>query len=129
MGGFGKWVFVILVKEKKMEGEDRIEESSSVRLLGGSWSGSESRWVDGSEVDSESPPWSQFDDEKEEGKEGFGSLRRRLVKKPKRVDSFDVEALEISGARGHHSKVTIIQYNHCFLDCNFPNLLFLSVFE
>ncbi|XP_024023932.1 putative potassium transporter 12 isoform X1 [Morus notabilis] len=87
-----------------MEGGDRIEESSSVRLLGGSWSGSESRWVDGSEVDSESPPWSQFDDEKEEGKEGFGSLRRRLVKKPKRVDSFDVEALEISGARGHDSK-------------------------
>lgn len=89
-----------------MEGRgDGIEESSSsVRLLGrsGTGSGSESRWVDGSEVDSESPPWSQVDEN--DGKEGFGSLRRRLVKRPKRVDSFDVEAFEIAGAHGHHSK-------------------------
>lgn len=90
-----------------MEGGDRIEESS-VRLLGrrlsgSSGGGSESRWVDGSEVDSESPPWSLMDEN--EGKEGYGTLRRRLVKKPKRVDSFDVEALEISGPHGHHSKV------------------------
>ncbi|PON98911.1 Potassium transporter [Trema orientale] len=87
-----------------MDGGDRIEESS-VRLLGRSGSfggGSESRWVDGSEVDSESPPWSLADEN--DGKEGYGALRRRLVKKPKRVDSFDVEALEISGAHDHHSK-------------------------
>lgn len=94
-----------------MEGGDKIEESS-VRLLrhSGSFGGggsSESRWVDGSEVDSESPPWSLMDEN--EGKEGYGTLRRRLVKKPKRVDSFDVEALEIAGAHGHHSKVI---HNH-----------------
>ncbi|OMO78191.1 potassium transporter [Corchorus capsularis] len=92
-----------------MEEEDRIEEGSSARLLSGrTYSGStgggvgESRWVDGSEVDSESLAWS-FNDENE-GKEGYGSLRRRLVKKPKRVDSFDVEAMEIAGAHGHHPK-------------------------
>ncbi|KAH1063968.1 hypothetical protein J1N35_028955 [Gossypium stocksii] len=88
-----------------MEEEDRIEESSSVRLRGRTFSGggvSESRWVDGSEVDSESPPLSLFNDN--EAKEGYGSLRRRLVKKPKRVDSFDVEAMEIAGAHGHHPK-------------------------
>ncbi|KAK6242047.1 hypothetical protein SCA6_007436 [Theobroma cacao] len=89
-----------------MEEGDRIEESSSVRLTGRTYSGGgvgESRWVDGSEVDSESPPWSLLDEN--EGKEGYGSLRRRLVKKPKRVDSFDVEAMEIAGAHGHRSKV------------------------
>ncbi|KAK8356563.1 hypothetical protein V6Z11_A05G365100 [Gossypium hirsutum] len=88
-----------------MEEEDWIEERSSVRLRGRTFSGggvSESRWVDGSEVDSESPPLSMFDDN--EAKEGYGSLRRRLVKKPKRVDSFDVEAMEIAGAHGHHPK-------------------------
>ncbi|WRX14282.1 Potassium transporter - like 9 [Theobroma cacao] len=88
-----------------MEEGDRIEESSSVRLTGRTYSGGgvgESRWVDGSEVDSESPPWSLLDEN--EGKEGYGSLRRRLVKKPKRVDSFDVEAMEIAGAHGHRSK-------------------------
>lgn len=81
---------------------DRIEESST-RLLGRSSSGgsSESRWVDGSEVDwDEVPMWSKHD-----GKEGYGSIRRRLAKKPKRVDSFDVEAMEIAGTHGHHSKV------------------------
>ncbi|PIN16866.1 hypothetical protein CDL12_10482 [Handroanthus impetiginosus] len=96
-----------------MEG-DGIEECS-VRLLGSSASsggagsgggrgnGGESfRWVDGSEVDSESPPWSYVGDE--EGREGYGTVRRRLVKKPKRVDSFDVEAMEIAGSHGHHNK-------------------------
>lgn len=89
-------------------GKEEIEESSStVGLLkrcttGGS--GGSTRWVDGSEVDSESPPWSLFDDE-EIIKQGYGSVRRRLVKKPKRVDSFDVEAMEISVAHGtHHQK-------------------------
>ncbi|XP_027345065.1 putative potassium transporter 12 isoform X1 [Abrus precatorius] len=81
---------------------DKIEESS-VRLLGRSSSSggsSESRWVDGNEVDwDEAPMWSKHD-----GREGYGSIRRRLVKKPKRVDSFDVEAVEIAGTHGPHSK-------------------------
>ena len=94
--------------------DDRIEESS-VRLMGSSNDGivdgvgvgaGESRWVDGSEVDSESPPWSLLD-ENDSG-QGYGSMRRRLVKKPKRVDSFDVEAMEIAGAHHRHSKVLII---------------------
>ncbi|XP_058758685.1 putative potassium transporter 12 [Vicia villosa] len=84
---------------------DRIEEGS-VRLLGSSVSGgsSESRWVDGSEVDwDEAPPWSTKSNGSD-GREGYGSIRRRLVKKPKRVDSFDVEAMEISAAHDQHSK-------------------------
>ena len=94
--------------------DDRIEESS-VRLMASSNDGivdgvgvgvGESRWVDGSEVDSESPPWSLLD-ENDSG-QGYGSMRRRLVKKPKRVDSFDVEAMEIAGAHHRHSKVLII---------------------
>ena len=32
-------------------------------------------------------------------------MRKRLVNKPKRVDSFHVEAMEIAGTHGHHSKV------------------------
>ncbi|XP_024041403.1 putative potassium transporter 12 isoform X2 [Citrus clementina] len=85
-----------------MEEEDKIEESS-VRLLTsvGSGGGGESRWVDGSEVDSESPPWSLS--EENGAREGYGSMRRRLVKKPK-YDSLDVEAMEIAGAFGDHSK-------------------------
>nr|XP_016494272.1 PREDICTED: putative potassium transporter 12 isoform X2 [Nicotiana tabacum] len=88
-------------------GKGEIEESSStVGLLkrcttGGS--GGSTRWVDGSEVDSESPPWLLFGDE-EISREGYGSVRRRLVKKPKRVDSFDVEAMEISVAHASHHK-------------------------
>ncbi|KAL8534108.1 hypothetical protein ACS0TY_010212 [Phlomoides rotata] len=88
-----------------MEGD--VIEESSVRLLGSSSGGGgggwESfRWVDGSEVDSESPPYSFVGDEEE--REGYGTVRRRLVKKPKRLDSFDVEAMEIAGAHGHHHK-------------------------
>lgn len=88
-------------------GKGEIEESSStVGLLkrsttGGS--GGSTRWVDGSEVDSETPPWLLFADE-EINREGYGSVRRRLVKKPKRVDSFDVEAMEISVAHSSHNK-------------------------
>lgn len=94
-----------------MEGDDDRIEESSVRLVGSSNDGivdgggggvGESRWVDGSEVDSESPPWSLLD-ENDSG-QGYGSMRRRLVKKPKSVDSFDVEAMEIAGAHHHHSK-------------------------
>lgn len=91
-----------------MDQGDRIEEGSS-RLLGdNSFGGSSNdyRWVDGSELDSESPPWSLFE-ERESG-EGYGSVRRRLVKKPKRVDSFDVEAMEIAGANYHHLKVHLL---------------------
>ncbi|KAL7240995.1 hypothetical protein ACSBR2_006593 [Camellia fascicularis] len=87
--------------------EERIEEIS-VRLVGrtGGGDGSASaRWVDGSEVDSESPPWSLLDEnESRESRDGYGSVRRRLVKKPKRVDSFDVEAMEIAGFQDHHAK-------------------------
>ncbi|KAL7091637.1 hypothetical protein ACP275_12G117900 [Erythranthe tilingii] len=90
---------------------DGIEESS-VRLLGSSASGGGgggtagelSRWVDGSEVDSESPPWSLVGDDNE-SRQGYGAtVRRRLIKKPKRLDSFDVEAMEIAGSHGHHHK-------------------------
>ncbi|KAL0421343.1 UNVERIFIED_CONTAM: putative potassium transporter 12 [Sesamum latifolium] len=91
--------------------EDGIEEAS-VSLLGSSGSGGRSgggggggeswRWVDGSEMDSEPPPWALFGDE--EVREGYGSVRRRLVKKPKRVDSFDVEAMEIADKHSHHKK-------------------------
>ncbi|KAL8248439.1 hypothetical protein R6Q59_005307 [Mikania micrantha] len=87
--------------------DDGIEEISSIsaRLLRRRSGGgdSSSRWVDGSEVDSESPPWSLVSDN-DNRSEGYGSFRRRLVKKAKRVDSFDVESLAISGSHGHHIK-------------------------
>lgn len=102
-----------------MEGDDDRIEESSVRLVGSRNDGivdggggggvGESRWVDGSEVDSESPPWSLLD-ENDSGP-GYGSMRRRLVKKPKRVDSFDVEAMEIAGAHHYHSKDLSIWQN------------------
>ncbi|GLU03072.1 hypothetical protein SLE2022_202900 [Rubroshorea leprosula] len=86
-----------------MEEEDRIEESSGAKLASRSYSGGgELRWVDGSEVDSDSPAWWPIADDDSKGE--YGSLRSRLVKKPKRVDSFDVEAMQIAGAHGHHSK-------------------------
>ncbi|KAM0941814.1 putative potassium transporter [Dioscorea sansibarensis] len=80
--------------------EDGIQEASA-RLTR-----SESRWVDGSEVDSESPPlsleegWSKM----HEGSPGGGSFRRRLSKKPKRVDSLDVEAMGIASSHNHGPK-------------------------
>lgn len=87
--------------------EERIEEIS-VRLVGRTGGGdgsASSRWVDGSEVDSESPPWSLLDEnESRESRDGYGSVRRSLVKKLKRVDSFDVEAMEIAGFQDHHAK-------------------------
>jgi KUP system potassium uptake protein len=105
--------FVLEVGLQNMEGdEDRIEESNA-RLVGRSnhnivdgGSVGESRWVDGSEVDSESPPWSLLDEN--DSRQGFGPMRRRLVKKPNKVNSFDVEAMEIAGAHHHHPKVLII---------------------
>ncbi|GAB2248245.1 hypothetical protein Droror1_Dr00008127 [Drosera rotundifolia] len=80
-----------------METEGADEEESSVRL------GGESRWVDGTEVDSESEQ-PQVDEDKHDRRSSSGSLRRRLVKKPKRVDSLDVEAMEIAQSHGHHTK-------------------------
>ncbi|GJX21635.1 hypothetical protein Tco_0226080 [Tanacetum coccineum] len=58
-------------------------------------------WVDGSEVDSELPPWLLLNDDNDENRsEGYGSVRRRLVKKAKRVDSFYVEAMAFVGYHG-----------------------------
>ncbi|XP_010543990.1 PREDICTED: putative potassium transporter 12 [Tarenaya hassleriana] len=82
-----------------MEEEDRIEETSSLRRVGTGGSSGDRRWVDGSEVDSGSPRLSENIDEGY-----YGTLRRRLAKKPKRTDSLDVEAMEIAGAHGHHLK-------------------------
>lgn len=86
--------------------DDGIEDGNiSARLAGSSVGGGEFRWVNGSEVDSESPPWS-LDEDVSGNKEDYGSsIRRRLIKKPKRVDSLDVEAMEIAGSYGHHNKV------------------------
>lgn len=83
------------VKGGKMEGIERGSEENA-RLLR-----SESRWVDGSEADSESNPWSLMD---EDQRQEHGSVRRRLIKKPKRVDSFDVEAMGIYDPNSHHRK-------------------------
>ncbi|KAI4328234.1 hypothetical protein L6164_020607 [Bauhinia variegata] len=80
-------------------------EESSVRLLSTDSGSSGPRWVDGSEVEWEAP-WTVH--QENQGKEGFGSIRRKLIKKPKRVDSFDVEAMQIAGggggAHGHYAK-------------------------
>ncbi|CAN1852805.1 Putative potassium transporter 12 [Linum perenne] len=93
------------------EGGDRIEECCERLLESGGRKGSgggEWIWVDGSEVDSDSPPLSLIgtsnDGSKQGRGSGYGTMRRRLVKKAKRVDSFDVEAMEIAGAHSHHSK-------------------------
>ncbi|KAJ0095267.1 hypothetical protein Patl1_16180 [Pistacia atlantica] len=90
-----------------MEEEDKIEEGR-VRLLGCN-SGGESRWVDGSEVESESPPWSVLQPDGGSG-DGYGSMRRRLAKRPNRLDSLDVEAMEIASAHGYHSKDGHFEY-------------------
>lgn len=81
-----------------------IEDEESARLAR-----SESRWVDGSEVDSESPPWSLMDggDDYQGLRSGSSSLRKRLVKKPKRVDSLDVEAMAIHDVHKHSKDVSI----------------------
>ncbi|XP_068636860.1 putative potassium transporter 12 isoform X2 [Aristolochia californica] len=78
-----------------MEGGDTIEE--------GTRSSAESRWVDGSEVDSDSPLFAFQEDDKVQLQEQ-GGLRRRLLKKPKRVDSFDVEAMGIAGFHKSHDQ-------------------------
>nr|BAE93348.1 potassium transporter [Phragmites australis] len=100
------------------------EEPPTARFLAPTRSGG-SRWVDGSEVDSsESAPWS-LDDERSVGaasagdasatvsvgtaagamsRASSGAFRRRLGKRPRRVDSLDVEAMDVRGAHGHSSK-------------------------
>ncbi|KAG6534808.1 hypothetical protein ZIOFF_008712 [Zingiber officinale] len=81
-------------------------EESGIEEAGSAPSMSLSRWVDGSEVDSESPPWSIEDvDAAGFGEEHQSMLRRRLVKKPRRVDSLDVEAMTVSNAHRHGEKV------------------------
>ncbi|KAK6931079.1 Potassium transporter [Dillenia turbinata] len=84
------------------EEEDEVIEEGERLIRRGGTGGGETRWVDGSEVDSESPPWSVF--EEDESRNGYGSMRRRLVKKPRSVDSLDVEAMEIAGSHKHGSK-------------------------
>lgn len=75
------------------------------------------RWVDGSEVDSSESTHHSLGDERslrglstaEEDESGGAALsrkfssgfRRRLGKRPKRVDSLDVEAMSVRGAHGH----------------------------
>lgn len=78
-----------------MEGGDEIEE--------GSRGSSDSRWVDGSEVDL--LQWGRVGEEESGKGESGPGLRRRLGKKPKRVDSFDVEAMSVPASHGHHDKV------------------------
>ncbi|KAK9707358.1 hypothetical protein RND81_07G192100 [Saponaria officinalis] len=86
------------------------EEKGSLRWVGSGGSGP-SKWVNNeSEVDSEDAQiWSKMEEDEFRNNHRFSfgsgnSVRRRLVKKPKRVDSFDVEAMEIAGAHGHHDK-------------------------
>lgn len=94
------------------------EEPPSARFLTPTRSGG-SRWVDGSEVDSSesAPSWS-LEDERSTvpvsssggpaaaaSRVSSGAFRRRLGKRPRRVDSLDVEAMNVRGAHGHSSKV------------------------
>ncbi|XP_057541752.1 putative potassium transporter 12 isoform X2 [Amaranthus tricolor] len=88
-----------------MEGEEIRESGGSLRWVGSG----PSKWVDGSEVSSEEIPfWSKAEEDEFRNRYGSSSgsshIKRRLVKKPKRVDSFDVEAMEIAGAHHHHTK-------------------------
>ncbi|RWW08696.1 hypothetical protein GW17_00027848 [Ensete ventricosum] len=81
---------------KGMEEGGIVEETSSARTV---------RWVDGSEVDSESPPWSIEEEALVLGPELQATLRRRLVKKAPSVDSLDVEAMDIADAHKRREKV------------------------
>ncbi|XP_066397302.1 potassium transporter 23-like [Miscanthus floridulus] len=92
------------------------EEPPSARFLTPTRSGG-TRWVDGSEVDSSesAPSWS-LEDERSAGavssnggaaaasRVSSGAFRRRLGKRPRRVDSLDVESMNVRGAHGHSSK-------------------------
>ncbi|RRT51845.1 hypothetical protein B296_00049089 [Ensete ventricosum] len=90
-----------------MEEGGIVEEASSARTV---------RWVDGSEVDSESPPWSIEEEALVLGPELQTTLRRRLVKKAPSVDSLDVEAMDIADAHKRREKIA-------FTSTVFPCLL------
>ncbi|PUZ70568.1 hypothetical protein GQ55_2G242200 [Panicum hallii var. hallii] len=94
------------------------EEPPSARFLTPTRSGG-TRWVDGSEVDSSESAALSLGDERSgetvsaEGsaaatgpasRVSSGTFRRRLGKRPRRVDSLDVEAMNVRGAHGHSSK-------------------------
>ncbi|OEL25506.1 Potassium transporter 23 [Dichanthelium oligosanthes] len=90
------------------------EEPPSARFLTPTRSGG-SRWVDGSEVDSSESAGGSLVDERSAGavfaeggaaasRVSSGTFRRRLGKRPRRVDSLDVEAMNVRGAHGHSSK-------------------------
>ncbi|KAF8648003.1 hypothetical protein HU200_065038 [Digitaria exilis] len=99
------------------DGGIQEEPPTSARFMTPTRSGG-SRWVDGSEVDSsESAGWSLgAGDERSAGavlteasaapasRVSSGTFRRRLGKRPRRVDSLDVEAMNVRGAHGHSSK-------------------------
>ncbi|EER98827.1 potassium transporter 23 [Sorghum bicolor] len=92
------------------------EEPPSARFLTPTRSGG-TRWVDGSEVDSSesAPSWS-LEDERSAGavssnggagaasRVSSGAFRRRFGKRPRRVDSLDVESMNVRGAHGHSAK-------------------------
>lgn len=85
-----------MMMEEEEEEEGIVEEAAAVRLVR-----SESRWVDGSEIEGE---------ERGAGSIGFeeeASLRRRLWKKPKRLDSLNVEAMTIVGSHEHRKEVNL----------------------
>ncbi|KAI4990730.1 hypothetical protein ZWY2020_039101 [Hordeum vulgare] len=102
--------------------EEEEQPSASARLLRPKRSGGSSRWVDASEVDSSesahlslederSPPWTLSAADEAEvltatggpelSRRSSSGFRRRLGKRPKRVDSLDVEAMTVRGAHGH----------------------------
>ncbi|KAH9609969.1 hypothetical protein KSS87_019435 [Heliosperma pusillum] len=115
-----------------MEGiiEEVEEESRSLRWVGSGGSGTSARWVDGSEVDSQD--WSQM--EEDDFRNTFNSasrsrsrprlLRRRLIKKPKRADSLDVEAMEIAAAHAHHNKAPTLVSSYFLHSFDFFSYLF-----
>ncbi|XP_020571104.1 potassium transporter 23 isoform X1 [Phalaenopsis equestris] len=76
-----------------MEEEGIVEEAAAVRLMS-----SDSRWVDGSELEGEEKSAALLGFEEE------AILRRRLWKKPKREDSLNVEAMIIAGSQGLRKK-------------------------
>ncbi|CAO2828810.1 unnamed protein product [Amaranthus hypochondriacus] len=86
-----------------MEGEEIRESGGNLRWVGSG----PSKWVDGSGSE-EIPFWSKVEEDEFRNRygssSGSGHIKRRLIKKPKRVDSFDVEAMEIAGAHLHHTK-------------------------
>ena len=99
------------------DGVIQEEPPPSARFLTPTRSGG-TRWVDGSEVDSSesAPSWS-LEDERSAGavssnggaaaasRVSSGAFRRRLGKRPRRVDSLDVESMNVRGAHGHSTKV------------------------